>query len=795
MCKFLKNLFCLLLVLFAFSSCQKKAMDDFYGRPETLAPPIYQVLQSRGNFTNLLACIDKSDYSSILKSQGYWTLFAPNDAAFTAFFADPANIAKGITNISQIDVATANKIVSYSLVYNAAKTDHIADYQASTGYQTNQAFKRRTAYHANTDTVTINAATVPALQPQLLNQKIYVVDINNNFGTYFTGEFNNKYIPYFTGSPNPNFLSGGYFGRLGLTAAKDYNSFYPNSLYTGFNVVDGSVVNADISCENGVIHEINTVVTPLPNLDKYLAGNPLYSHFKKLYDQFMVQYVPNTNFTTLNQIQTGSSVPVYVKSYPSLGFNINNESYQTPGTASQTASYGLLAPDNTTFDKYVNEVLLEHFPSVDKLPINVVTDFLSSHMFASAVPLWPSLYKVTSNVLGEPDRVDISPNSPFVFDRKVCSNGFFYGTTKINEPNAFSTVYGRVYLDPNYSMMKTILDVTGMKNNLILPGFNYTVILLSDKQLTAAGFSYNTSTNSFSYVAPPGGYTTNLTAQQLLSRIVAMGIFRTDNGELNNVSGSGIYETAGLGGNAPEYVKFSNNQFFAVGNVEANSTVPVKVSTATPNPSPKQTTNGITYYTSDTSPLLLPTSATPLNAAIGQALAKYGTNPTDPYYMFFQYLKNNTALYSGGVISGVDASVPFTVLVPTNAAIQDAINNGWLPGNGTGAVKTPLFTPTATADISLVTNFMKYHFIKGFTVVPDGKKSGPAFSTLLFNSNGDQVNLNITNTGLNNMKVIDGNGRTANVANQSTSTLANYAVIQTIDTYLQYIDPYSNVKY
>jgi len=809
MYKFQKNLFCLLLVLSVFSSCKKKAFDEHYERPATLAPPIYQVLQARGNFTNFLACADKAGYKDILNSQGYWTLFAPNDAAFTKFFADPANVAKGITSLDKIDANLANKIVSYSLVYNAAATDHIADYQgaivgAVAGYQPNLAFKRRTAYHANVDTVTINANNAPNLQPTLLGQTINIVGTNTNGGNpYVLNDYNNKYIPYFTSSADPNFPSGGFFGRIGLNPALDYNTFFPNTPFTGFNVVDGSVVNANIPAENGVIHEINTVVTPLPNLEEYLASKPDYSHYKQLFDRYMVNYASNVNFTHLNQVATGSSALVYVKTYAGQSgagaipsFALNNESYGAPGTAGQYQTYTLLAPSNASFDGYVNSVLLEHYSSIAQLPINVISDFINSQMFTQ--PLWPSKFNLASNVnsLGESTKITLSN----VTDPKFCSNGIFYGTNQVNAPNAFASVYGRVYLDPDYSLMKVLFDNTAMKINLTLyPGGKYTVILYSNAQLAAAGFSYSTVNGAFTYVAPPGGYTNPyaLSAQALLSRIVAMGIFRTDANELSDISGSGIYQSAGIGGNAPEYVKYSGNTFQGPGNAEANNSVPMKISQAAPNPSPKQTINGITYYSNTSGPLLFPSSIA-VTAVVGTNLAKYGTNPTDPYYYFFQYLKNNVALFNtaNNAILGVDGGVPFTVLVPTNAAMQDAVNNGWLPSTGTGAVKTPLFNPTVASDIALVTNFMKYHFIKGFTIAPDGKQSGPAFSTLLFNSNGDQVTLRVDNgPGQNNMRVIDGQARIANVANSSTAVLANYAIIQSIDTYLQYIDPYSFGKY
>src|ERR1700760_2094788 len=106
MYKFLKNLLCLLLILFAFSACRKKALDDFYGRPASLAQPLYQVMQSKGNFTNFLACVDKAGYTNILSTAGYWTLFAPNDDAFKKYFT-----ANNITGVSQMSVATCTNIV------------------------------------------------------------------------------------------------------------------------------------------------------------------------------------------------------------------------------------------------------------------------------------------------------------------------------------------------------------------------------------------------------------------------------------------------------------------------------------------------------------------------------------------------------------------------------------------------------------------------------------------------------------------------------------------------------------
>jgi len=134
----------------------------------------------------------------------------------------------------------------------------------------------------------------------------------------------------------------------------------------------------------------------------------------------------------------------------------------------------------------------------------------------------------------------------------------------------------------------------------------------------------------------------------------------------------------------------------------------------------------------------------------------------------------------------------YTVFIPSNAAMQDAVNNGWLPGTGTGAVKTPNFAPTAATDITLVQNFIKYHILKGVQVAPDAKKTG-AFTTLLFNSDGSPVSLNINNTTVGAMTAIDGQGRVANAGSAASITLADHVLIESIDNYLQYYD-YTSVS-
>lgn len=729
MFKFYKNLFSLLAVVLIFGSCRKKAFDDYYGRPSNLAPPIYQELQSRGNFKNLLACIDKSGYKSTLSAAGYWTFFAPNDDAFKKYFTD------NNTTIDKIDSVTAKKIVTYCLVYNAFATDHIADYQSNSGWVPNNAFKRRTAYYDGVYQATVNGQTMS------------VISSNRN-GSYLFGDNNNKYIPYFFSS---------YFAAKNLTAS-DYNYFFPNTTYTGFNVVNATVVNKDIYAENGVIHEIDRVILPLPSLEQYLASNPQYSAFKSLYDQFMISYLANPDATHRNQVLTGSAAQVYVKLYnASLAFSPNNENYlKLADNDGQADGYTLFVPTNDVFNQYLNNVILENYKSVDKLPINIITDLLNAHMWQTTV--WPSKFSSTNNFQGEPARFNASTD---IVDKQFCSNGIFYGTNKVQQANVFSSIYGKAYLDPNYSLMIRLLDLN-LRYTITSPNLKFTMFMLSDATLRSMGFDYSTANSAFTYTAN-GVTTIGNSARDALLRILNTHIVLTPNGELNDLSGQGIAETYG-----GEYIRWKNNTVYAAGNVENNQVLTVTGSKTAGNGKVYYVSGGVLQYPSNT---------------VASTIAKFGTNTTDPYYDFYQYLKNSTVYNAANnEISAIQPGVFYTLFIPNHQAILNAVAAGLLPKTSTGA---PNYNPTASTDKDLVAHFILFHILDGNTVAVDGKKNGQ-FATLLKNSNGDKTNLVITNQP-NSMQVGDNVGRTANVVVANSNYLANRTLIHQIDNYLQYV--------
>jgi uncharacterized surface protein with fasciclin (FAS1) repeats len=719
-------------------SCKKK-FDDYYERPNNLDPAIYKQLESMGKFSTLLSLIDKAGYKQTLSSAGYWTLFAPTDSAIQAD-NDFRNYlqSRNINSIEAIDSATAQAIVQYLLVFNGFNRDRLDDYQSNIGWVPDIAFKRRTAYYTGfyKDT-TANSQIVTAIQSNRNNV--------GNAGYYISADNNNKYIPFFT----IEFLSA-----KGLTPS-DYTYFYPNTPFSGFNVANAKVTRQNISAENGVIHILDHVVTPLPSLDQYIRTKPEYSEMKGLFNQLMVQFLQNADASHRYQVLSGNNAEnVYVKVYSFLlGFSPNNENYfKQQDNDGQREGWTLVVPRNDSLQSYIKRVLLESYPSVSALPVSVITDLLNAHMWQTSV--WPSRFKTTLNYLGEPLYSDPQTD---IIEKKILSNGILYGTTKVNEPNVFSTVYGKAYLNPKYSLMTRLLDQE-LRTVISNPNANYTVFMISDAVLSSQGFGYDPANNIW-YL----GSVKNDSIRLNLTRILNESVVETPHGELDGLGTAGFKAVMSTYGG--EVLKFDGNKIITAGTLERGITVTID--------SVKTARNGRVIYLNN----LLYFPYVPM----GKKLEALGAPTTSKYNYFWNYLKNSTAYDAvNNTINGTSAGSFYTIFVPDSAAICQAIADGLLPGTPAA----PNFNPTSTPDKVLVEKFIQYHVIDKRTVIPDGKDTG-GFLTLYKNIVGDVVQISIEYPG-NVFEITDAFGRKAHIVPGFANELSNRTVIHLIDNYLKY---------
>jgi len=714
--------------------------DEYYARPTSLAGPVYQVLSDsarfRGNFDHYLALVEKAGYRETLSSAGYWTVFAPNDDAFEQYFRD-----KGYSGIADIDADKAFEIVAYSLVLNAYKLETLPYYQTGPGNDTSSvAFRRKTAYYKG------------ATPTNVYGQQMEVVATNRNgIGTFAINDNNNKYMPYFLNH---------YLNKKEITPS-DIEVFYDRP-YAGPQIDKARVVISNVNAENGIIHVIDRVIEPLPNISDYLFANEQYSLFNSILE---MSYRPRNNNIAVNfdaesypQLTERYGAlrnlagPVHVKSYTgAYAFAPNNENHlRANRNDAQTESWTLFAPRNEALQQFLDNILLVNYGVLSNVPDEIIFDLVNMHMFQTTV--WPSAFNLNNNILGETARFDKDVD---IFDRKVLSNGLFYGTNKVQQGNFFFSVYGQPYLDPQYSIMRILLNA--YRITISSPDQFYGLIMMSNQQIIDAGFEYNPGT--------PNPWTYNGVAAQAYDRILRMlelSIIQLDSpDELNNLTEPKIFES--IGG---EYVRIENNQIFSSGNIDTGKILDIDVSmTRRANNGQVLYTNGLLDYTQKTLSQIIFENA---------QFTKFGN-----------YLRSSS-IYNAQTlqIEGVGVGAFFTVLAPSDEAIDAAIAEGKLPANP---------NTNNAEERDAIASFLRYHFIPRNVIVPDGKKivnpNGEDFNTLLATLAGEIRRVKIDNSALGftppfTMTVTDRTGRVANVVKPNSNVLAGRAVIHQLDKVL-----------
>jgi uncharacterized surface protein with fasciclin (FAS1) repeats len=757
MLKLLKTIFLLFLVI--LTSCEKEKFTEYYKRPSNLEPPIYENLLERGKYNMYLACVDKAGYKSVLSSTGYFTALVPTDSAFSIFLAQ-----KGISSIDQLDTAMAKAIVSYSLIPDVYTSDQLDDYQTNSlgASLIDKAFKRKTSYYnwVHTDT--------------LKGQPIKIVDANAvgsdaGSSSVYSSDLNRKDIPFFT---------TGFLASHNLTAG-DYNYFFPNTKFSGFNIVDAKLLDKNIWAENGIIHIVDKVILPLPNLDDYLSSDPQYSEFRELLDIYAKEISDAPSDVSLRYQQgIGHYERVYQKIYNNLVFAPNCENFLKYGGGEsfddQKDGWTLFVPTNAAIDTFFKNKFLVHYKDLSNVPPSQVISFINAHMFRTTV--WPSKFKTTQNYFGEEARFDATSN---VVDKKFCSNGIFYGVNTIQKTDVFYTLLGDIVLDTTYSLMNQALLTTQFYYLLKNPVLNLQVILLNNQQIRSLGLNYNSGTGVWEFLATyNGALGTNATTA--LERILSLHIFLNKNIDFTQRGFVESYEG--------EYVRFQ----YVSASIGTTMYGPGKT-----NPRIKlynTSTNGRSYIINP------PTGAVgdPITYNIDNIGAKIEGTATSNFGEFYRYLDKsaksasesdatvtmNAFIYdlNTKIITGVKNTENTTVLIPNNTAMKKAVTDGVLP-----AITSASFTQ---AEQEKVQKFINYHILSKIILVPDGAYNGEAATH--YSTKDGPVYVNIVNTAPVNpatsygkIQVYDALGRVAN-STATIPTLANRAIIIQIDNYLRY---------
>lgn len=679
-------LLALLLCTGVFISCKEEFLNETskYDRPEWLAGKVYTQLKSLPELSMFATCVELVGYDSIIDVSGSYTVFAPNDEAFTTYLQNHPMY----NSIEDIPIAQLTELVKYHIVQNPWSKDQL----------------RSLDVYGWIDSLDLNNNKPRGFKRETLLRKQ-----DRKFGV--KGTFTNNHIVDTTETNwhrrvitdsrkfAPVFFEK-YFSIYDLKG-EDYEFYFDRPFESGDAIYysGGKIIGDEIFAENGFVYNIDRVIEPLKNGYELLSsksGNNTYSKFLELVNLFpQFTYNQQETFDQPGADQGLKVDSLFDLTYPELAFDITNEETKPPsgnlglpGNVTIRYHHGMVVPTDEAFDQFVNDYLVgpNRWGGIEGAPRHIRRIIANTHM--SVNPIYPTDF-VNGFYNGERDIVTV--NEANVVHKEYGSNCTFVGVNKAIVPRAFSSVTGPIYLQPGYSRAMYAIEKSGLLSALKRRNQNYSLFVESDMNLSAdSSLLYDPIEEEFTLFQGSGLEARQLpvTINDLRTLILNHIGISTPTGQakkefVKNLAGNYIVfdnETGIVSGTAPTSIGYKGN-FFA-------PNYPTQIST--------NADNGITY---DIDNWFDFTSGNIYNIIKGaypqfhNLMRKAGYDRDKEFR--YSFISDNEF---------------YTVFIPTDQAITEA-----------GA---------DTLEGKALQDFVLMHFIQGEMVFTDGRKSHGYYETV-----------------------------------------------------------------
>jgi uncharacterized surface protein with fasciclin (FAS1) repeats len=452
-----------ILLVILLGGCEKK-FDEYYKIPEDLIGTILDVLREDGQYSQFIKAVELVEFDDILGKTGNFTVFAPDDQAFTEFFTET-----GYGSLEEVPEEELRGIVFYHIVFWAYS-------------------KYMLLYGLNVQDVEIDYSTLAFKQPTR-----YVPPVTKEYDT-LGREYNvyheTKFVPLF---------SSELFTELKLDAASNYEFLYPDSPFGGFHVDRAEVTEYDVPAQNGWIHRINRVMVPPPNHDDLLEGISEYSTFRELIEK-STYYAYSSSYTTaqnnegdVNEDGILDSLFLKMNSVFPSGASPDLENVAFNGYQNMLS---LFAPTNEALQQFMND-RTSGYGSIMEIGDFWINWYLSHYIGTN---YWPSQYNsMTSDWEWDLTSTlwDCNISEGDIHYSVMASNGPFCGLSKYLLPKIFESVAEPIMGDKNYEWFTDMLVFYLVDKLLNEENLVFTLFAPSNDALRAAGYTFRTGIGGY----------------------------------------------------------------------------------------------------------------------------------------------------------------------------------------------------------------------------------------------------------------------------------------------------------
>lgn len=499
-------------------------------KPSWLGSSIYDELSNpgenlTGTFTTYLHLIDDLDYATTLARTGSKTIFPANDEAFERFFQ---NNSWGVTRYEDLSDAQKKLLLYSSMLDNAILLGMLPN--VSNG--SNDVVKGQALKHATNVSIIDSVARVTIEQ----------MPANNSYWEKYEERIKNKnfYAVYDATTPMMVHFTREQMINNNITTAGDESDF---SIITGSPYTDGTayvfrnkIINGDVTCQNGYIHQMEDVLVPPGNLAEVLRNGDDTKFFSRILSYYSAPYYDKTTTDNYNDWALTYGYPtvdsifqIRYLSKRSQGAALNRDPYSTihsnseilafdpgwngyyPSNSSTSgidytiadigamfvptddALWNYFSPDGGNgayiVDVYgdkpnTRENLPENLDSIFSKKPNILTAFANNLMKSSFVSTVPSKFDQVTNDASEimgltTDK--LQKTSDGSYDIKIANNGVIYKLNEFIVPDEYQSVMAPASVYQNMKVMNVFVQDHSQNGNESVLGADMYFYLMAMK--------------------------------------------------------------------------------------------------------------------------------------------------------------------------------------------------------------------------------------------------------------------------------------------------------------------------
>lgn len=434
-----------------------EAIEDH--SPEWLGENIYDYLKGRGDCNYYVRLIDDCGLTEVMRRTGSNTLFFTRDEVFDRYFQE--NRAKGVGPASYEEMSPTLKSMFISLgrISNAQLIERLCHGDVS------GTVLRRSTYYNVTDSI-----------PLLLKSDLLSTYQGNPYFTALEGD-TIRMLHDATDVTLTQFFPLAA-DELGITDA-DMQYIMKGNLSSGEAALYGNkVINQDITCKNGYLHELDGLILPPETMAGFINSDERVSEFRNLMNRFAIPVLYQDATANTPKIYTlryfnehpenkeNKSLNLYGaltvddmgndKSNACLYFDPAWNAYQAAAkvaNSSEPAFQGdmgvMFVPTNDAVNDYFRiggegEDLVKIYGDWEHVPDNIVADFVKNHQKYSFLASLPHNFPILKDEAG----YDMNISEENIVDRYVARNGMVYMVDKVLPPLDYRSVMGPAKIDP-----------------------------------------------------------------------------------------------------------------------------------------------------------------------------------------------------------------------------------------------------------------------------------------------------------------------------------------------------------